>query len=136
MPESNQLCRLDSAEKRRNFMSKEQKNYRVDPKSIVKNKKYSFRVTDDEYEKIEKKIQESKLSITEFMTKAALNQKIVVIDDLKELVLEVNRIGVNLNQLTKLANQGKIDAGDELATINEEMVEVWQLLRQLIRKQA
>lgn len=117
-------------------MSEEQRKYMLNNKNVIKNKKYSFRVTDDEYEKIEKKIKQSKLSITEFMTKAALNQKIVVIDDLKELVLEVNRIGVNLNQLTKLANQGKIDAGDELATINEEMVEVWQLLRQLIRKQA
>lgn len=117
-------------------MSKEEKKNRVDPKKIVKNKKYSFRVTDDEYEKIEKKINQSKLSITKYLTKAALNQKIVVIDDLKELVLEVNRIGVNLNQLTKLANQGKIDAGDELAMIHEEMGKVWQLLRQLIRKQA
>ncbi len=102
----------------------------------IKHNKYSFRVNNKDYEKIEKNIKKSKLSITEYMTKSALNKEIVVIDDLKELVLEVNKIGVNINQLTKLANQGKVDCAGELEEINKELVEVWQLLRQLIQRQA
>ena len=70
------------------------------------------------------------------MTKSALNREIVVIDNLKELVIEVNKIGVNINQLTKLANQGKVDCASELEEINKELVEAWQLLRQLIQRQA
>ena len=102
----------------------------------IKENKYSFRVNNKDYEKIEKNIKKSKLSITEYMTKSALNKEIVVIDDLKELVLEVNKIGVNINQLTKLANQGKVDCASELEEINKELVEAWQLLRQLIQRQA
>lgn len=99
-----------------------------------KKNKYSFRVNDEDYKKIEKNIEKSKLNITEYLTKSALNQEIVVIDGLKDLVLEVNRIGVNLNQLTKLSNQGKVNCSKELEEINQELVEVWQLLRQLIQK--
>lgn len=102
----------------------------------IKANKYSFRVNNKDYERIEKNIKKSKLSITEYMTKSALNKEIVVIDNLKELVLETNKIGVNINQLTKLANQGKVDCSSELEEINKELVEVWQLLRQLIQKQA
>ncbi len=102
----------------------------------IKENKYSFRVNNKDYEKIEKNIKKSKLSITEYMTKSALNREIVVIDNLKELVIEVNKIGVNINQLTKLANQGKVDCASELEEINKELVEAWQLLRQLIQRQA
>jgi len=100
-----------------------------------KNHKYSFRVDDKDYEKIQKNIEKSKLSITEYLTKSALNQEITVIEGLKDLILEVNKIGVNLNQLTKLSHQGKVNCSKELEEINREMVEVWQLLRRLIQKQ-
>lgn len=118
-------------------MSEEIEEYSYSEKESKNNKKYkySFRVNEKDYKKIERNIKKSRLSITEYLTKSALNQDITVIDGIKDLVLEVNRIGVNLNQLTKLANQGKTNCSAELDEINKELVEVWQLLRQLIQKQ-
>lgn len=107
----------------------EKKDNRTRPKQIV------IRATDKEFEQIKKKVEKSKMTQNKFLLKSALDKEIIVIEDLKELVLETKRIGVNLNQLTKLANQGKVNCSKELEEINRELVEVWQLLRQLTQKQ-
>ena len=48
------------------------------------------------------------------MRKAILEKEIIVIDDIKELVLEMKAIGVNLNQLTRKVNSGEIENIKEL----------------------
>lgn len=99
-------------------------------------KQIVIRATDKEFEQIKKKVEKSKLTQNEFLLKSALNKEINVVEGIKDLVIETKRVGVNLNQLTKLANQGKVDCADELEEINKELVETWQLLRQLIQSQA
>lgn len=100
-----------------------------------RNKQIVIRATEDEFAQIKCKVNKSKLTQNKYLLQSALNKDITVIDGLKELTLETKRIGVNLNQLTKLANQGKVNCSDELKEINRELMKVWQLLRQLIQKQ-
>lgn len=98
-------------------------------------KQLKFRVTEKELQMIKSKIEKSKLTQSEFFISCATNKKIVVIDGLKELTFEINKIGNNLNQLTKIANTEKEIDQVELKKSREELSEVWQLLRQLIQKQ-
>ena len=119
------------------YMSQEQAEYRVEKTSNRKRQKQIvIRATDKEFEQIKKKVEKSKLTQNKYLLQSALDKEINVVDGIKDLVLEIKRIGINLNQLTKLANQGKVDCSDELEEINGELVEVWQLLRQLIQSQA
>ncbi len=100
-----------------------------------RSKQLKFFVSDKELERIKDKVAASKLNQSDFLRKSALEKEIIVIDGIRELVIELKRIGVNLNQLTKLANQRIVtDCNGELQTIHGEMGEVWQSLRQLIRK--
>lgn len=98
------------------------------PKQIV------IRVSENELKKIKNKVSKSKLTQNEYLIKAALDKKILVVDGLKDLNIELKRIGNNLNQLTKSVHEGKANCSKELLEINEEMKEVWQLLRQLTPK--
>lgn len=100
------------------------------PKQIV------IRVSEEEFKKIKKQVEKSKLTQNEFLLKASLGKKIVVIDGIKDLTISLKRIGNNLNQLTRSVHEGKVNCKEELSLINEEMKEVWQLLRSLIQKQA
>ena len=119
------------------YMSQEQAEYRVEKTSNRKRQKQIvIRATDKEFEQIKKKVEKSKLTQNKYLLQSALDKEINVVEGIKDLVLETKRIGINLNQLTKLANQGKVDCSDELEEINGELVEVWQLLRQLIQSQA
>ena len=118
-------------------MSQEQAEYRVEKTSNRKRQKQIvIRATDKEFEQIKKKVEKSKLTQNKYLLQSALDKEINVVEGIKDLVLETKRIGINLNQLTKLANQGKVDCSDELEDINGELVEVWQSLRQLIQSQA
>lgn len=48
--------------------------------------------------------------MTEFLERAITDKEIVVVDGMQELFGELKAIGRNLNQLTTLANMGKVDA--------------------------
>ncbi|EJO5349534.1 plasmid mobilization relaxosome protein MobC [Clostridium botulinum] len=98
------------------------------PKQIV------IRVSENELKKIKNKVSKSKLTQNEYLIRAAIDKKILVVDGLKDLNIELKRIGNNLNQLTKSVHEGKANCSKELLEINEEMKEVWQLLRQLTPK--
>lgn len=107
----------------------DKKDNRTRPKQIV------IRATEKEFQTIKDKVRKSKLTQNKYLLQSALDKEIIVVEGLKELILETKRIGVNLNQLTKLANQGKVNCKEELERINKELKEVWQSLRQLTQKQ-
>src|SRR5665648_996958 len=97
-------------------------------------KQLKFFVSDKELERIKSKVAASKLNQSDFIRKSALEKDIIVIDGIREFALELKRIGVNLNQLNKIANQTiETDCNEELQTIHGEMKDVWHSLRQLMR---
>lgn len=65
-------------------------------------------VTKRERELIKSKAQKGNLTVSAFVRKAALDMPVIVLDGFKELVLELSRIGNNLNQLTVLAHLREI----------------------------
>lgn len=99
------------------------------PKQIV------IRATEEEKEKIQEKVKQSNLKQNDFLLKSALGKEIVVIDGLREITLELKKIGNNLNQVTKAVHEGRANCSVEIKSLNGEMVKVWQLLRQLTQKQ-
>ena len=71
-----------------------------------------MRFRESEYETIKKKVDKANLNFTEFVTKAALDKPITIINDLGDVLKEQKAIGRDLNQLTTLCNMGKIDCPD------------------------
>lgn len=49
------------------------------------------------------------MTLTDYLTACGLQKEIVIIDGLDEVVRQQKAIGRNLNQLTALANMGKIN---------------------------
>ncbi len=98
-----------------------------------KNKQINFRVTEKEYNRLQKLCAKSNLPISTFLIKSALNKKIIVVNDLDKVIYELRKIGNNLNQITKLYNQRYIDFHD-FKELREEFHNTWQLLNSLIQK--
>ena len=63
-----------------------------------------------------------------------MDKEIVVINGLEEVITQLRKIGNNINQLTKLSNQGSISNVD-LENVKEELKDIWQLLNLLIQNQ-
>lgn len=98
-------------------------------------KQLSFRVNEQEWKQLQKKIVESGKTQQEYILSCVLDKKIANTDGIKELVPELKRQGTNLNQLVKKLNeQGFIDYKKELLAVMDEVKTVWQLLKQYLQK--
>ena len=87
----------------------------------------NFRVTEKERQIIEDKAYIKYETLAPYLRDAALEKDIFVIPGLTGIDDELNAIGNNLNQLTKLANMGKITCVD-LTDTRKEVARIWQLL--------
>ena len=99
-----------------------------------KNKHFNFRVNEKEYNVIKTKIEKSKLNTSKYLLRTAMDKDIIVIDGLEEIIIQLRKIGNNINQLAKLSNQGRL-INVNLEDVKEEMKNICQLLNLLIQSQ-
>ena len=84
-----------------------------------RDKQINIRLRADEYLKVYSLMEEADMGLSEYVRKCILKKEIVRIYKIKEFLEELNRIGNNLNQLTRKVNQGKVkELGDDLVQIN------------------
>ncbi|MDL2248349.1 MobC family plasmid mobilization relaxosome protein [Tyzzerella sp. OttesenSCG-928-J15] len=95
-----------------------------------KNRMFAFRISERDYLSIKSKAEKSKLTMTEFITKSALNKNITVIDGLENVNKELKHIGRNLNQLTTLCNMGKIQC-PELQEVKNDFKKAYEKLYEI-----
>ena len=74
----------------------------------LKNRKLSIRISNADWQQVHDKAEQADMTLTEYVTACCLGKRIVVIDGLEEVIRQQKAIGRNLNQLTTLANMGKV----------------------------
>ena len=91
----------------------------------------TLRVTPKTKDRIRAKAQELGLTVTDYLCLCGLGKRIVRVDGLDQVLSELKAQGRNFNQLTTMANMGKITVvyGDRLA---EGYAQVSEQLRQLL----
>ena len=95
-----------------------------------KNKQFSIRISAQDLETIRQKAVQAHMSQSDYVTACCLRKQIVILDGLKEVLRQQKAIGNNLNQLTALANMGKVQfanldsAVQEFAKINTALREI------------
>lgn len=101
---------------------------------MCKDKKINIRLTEKEKSIIESKAKKLNMTLTKFIVSSCLKDKIVIVNGLDKVDSELRRIGNNINQLTRLANE-KIITVIDLKELRMEVNNIWQLLKQLVQKQ-
>lgn len=91
----------------------------------------SIRISEVDLQKIHHKAQQAKLSLTDYVTRCCLGKQITVIEGLDEVVRQQKAIGRNLNQLTTLANMGRISSV-YLKDVTEQYSQVNDLLSDIL----
>ena len=91
----------------------------------------SIRISEENLLKIHHKADQAKLSLTDYVTRCCLGKQIAVIEGLDEVVRQQKAIGRNLNQLTTLANMGRINSV-YLKDIAQEYAQVSDLLSDIL----
>ena len=93
----------------------------------------TFYVTEADSQRIHRKAEACGVSLTKYLTDCAVGKEIIRIDALTEFTKALKAQGNNLNQLTTLANIGKVKIlrGDTLA---DKYGAICEQLRQLLRE--
>lgn len=99
----------------------------------MKDKKMSIRIEEQFLNVIHKKAEKTNMSLTDYVTFSCLDKQIFVIDGLDDVLKEMKAIGRNLNQLTTLANMGRIDTVN-LSELTEQYSDVASMLNDLLER--
>ena len=92
-----------------------------------RNAQTNIRMTEDEVEQIKKKAKKANMTFSNYVISSALNKEIVVIDGIKDFTHQLSKVGTNLNQLTMLCHQGKINCLG-INSVNKMLKEIWAKL--------
>lgn len=104
---------------------------------MVRKRKHSLGIWLDEKEltQLKNRISKTNFKQSEYIRRCLLDKKITVVPGLRNLVIEIKRIGNNLNQLTRSVNTGTLTVlGDDLKDIKEDLKIVWDKLSATLKK--
>jgi hypothetical protein len=91
------------------------------------------RMTAADKEKIQRKAAQARMTVTDYLTTCALGKEIVRVEGLNDVLPELKAQGRNLNQLTTLANMGRLTIlrGDDLV---EGYANLCEQLRRIVKE--
>jgi hypothetical protein len=92
-----------------------------------RNIQINIRMTENETERIKKKAKIANMTFSNYLITSALNNEVIVIDGIKDFTHQLSKVGTNLNQLTMLCHQGKIDCAD-ITSVNKTLNDLWEYL--------
>ena len=102
--------------------------------SRARPKQVKLWASEKELEQIKKKVKKSKLTQSEYLLRSALDKNILVVDGLKEILLELSREGNNLNQIAKALNQNEEFKADQFLETKEKLMELWSLIEKILKE--
>lgn len=92
----------------------------------------TVRCTEDERQRIYDKARQHNLKLSDYVLRSALGKKIVVAEGLDEVIRQQKAIGNNINQLTRLANEGKLKAV-QLGEVQTALYSIYGLLGEILK---
>lgn len=98
-------------------------------------KQVVLRLSEIEFAILQDKVKESGQSQQEYLRKAALKKKIQNNQVIKDLYIELQRQGNNINQIAKKLNSSSFVDYRELKIMMEEWRNTWQSLKQYLLTQ-
>ena len=102
--------------------------------SRARPKQVKFWASEKELEQIKKKVKKSKLTQSEYLLRSALDKNILVVDGLKEILIELSREGNNLNQIARALNQKEEFNADQLFETKEKLMDLWSLIEKILKE--
>lgn len=96
---------------------------------VHRTRKMTFRLTEEEYKKIKEKVEESGISQQQFLLKTALEKEVIHIKEFQELIFQIKKIGTNVNQIARHANETGVVSDTELTEVKGGLNQIWQSLK-------
>lgn len=93
-----------------------------------------IRVSPTEKKKIEDKAKQSNKTVAGYLLALTESRRIIDTTKLAALIIEIRRIGVNINQIAAVANSQKYISKEMLAKVKQHEKEILELLQQILNE--
>lgn len=92
--------------------------------------------SETEWDIIQEKSNIAKMNTSNYIKRMALNGYIIEynLDKINDLIYEINKIGININQLAKKANEVDNIYKKDVEELQERMDEIWHMLKSSLLK--
>lgn len=97
-------------------------------------KQIKFWATEEELKVINEKVKLSNLTKQEYLLRSSLDKNILVIDGLKELLLELSKEGNNLNSLSRNVAKGEEGVLEDIKIMQDKLMELWKLIEKTLKE--
>ncbi len=93
-----------------------------------------IRVTDDELRIINKKAEASRLNRTKYIIETLINGYVIVqdLESLRNLTNEINKIGVNINQIAKHINTTNNIYKSDMEEMKNQLEQIYKIVEKLL----
>lgn len=93
-----------------------------------KRKEIAFK--EEEWEIVQEKARELNLDTTKYIKRMALNGYVITynLDKINDLIYEINKIGVNINQIVRKANEIDNIYKEDLSKLEDKLSDIYEVL--------
>lgn len=98
----------------------------------LKTERVSLRFSHLEKEKLLEKATEARMNMSQYLLALSEQKKIIVVDELPELVRQIIKIGTNVNQIAMVANTHKSVSSKQIETVENQLSDIQNLIGNLI----
>jgi hypothetical protein len=99
----------------------------------MKSSSIHVRLTQDDKNRIMDKSIKARMNLSVYVISAALNKNIAVIDGLPELLLQIAKIGNNINQIARVANSNSNVSDENVTQVKAALKEIDNKLSKFIK---
>lgn len=100
----------------------------------IKSCKINLRVSPSEKEKIYSKAKNARMTVSQYLLSLSDEKKIYVVDCVPELLVEITRIGVNINQIARIGNTQKFVTKEQLDILQSHLEDIQRMMYQIVRE--
>lgn len=100
----------------------------------TRNANVHFRCSQSEKNLLLERARTARMSVTDYILHLSNRKKIIVIEGLPELVKEINKIGVNVNQLVRMCNKYKSVDEQHIEELCEEQRKIQKAIYDMMNK--
>ncbi|MEG0614111.1 MAG: plasmid mobilization relaxosome protein MobC [Oscillospiraceae bacterium] len=93
-----------------------------------------IRVSPTEKDNLLEKATSARLSMTDYILALSNQKRIFIIDGVPQLVVEITRIGTNINQIASVVNAHKTASEYQLQEVQKNLDEVQNKLSQILKQ--
>ena len=92
------------------------------------------RISPSEKERLRKQASEVRMSMSEYLLALSRKKRIIRVDGVPELTVEITRIGVNINQIATIANARKNISEAQLAAVLNNLEDIKNLMASFLKE--